>query len=186
MKTRIIQVIWLALLLTVFVPPVFSTPNFKRPGVLKTGGIIRGYSDEEKDRHEFQGYCNQLEIAREASSDEQRNIRVTECAVTAANEFDIDIDGKMLFTLIMIVAWGAMVRSVLKCYEIALPYTVVLMISGLIIGAFSKAYCEPLHEYTAIARISSKVILFTFLPILIFESAFNIPVHKFYRSGAQV
>jgi NhaP-type Na+/H+ or K+/H+ antiporter len=116
-------------------------------------------------------------------SDEQRSIRVTECAVTAANELDIDINGKMPFTLIMIVAWGAMVRSVLKCYDISLPYTVVLMISGLIIGAFSKAYCEPLHEYTAIEKISSKVILFTFLPILIFESAFNIPVHKFYSSS---
>jgi len=92
----------------------------------------------------------------------------------------------MLFTVIAIVTWGALVRVILNSFEIPIPYTVILMLSGLLVGVFAKVYCRQIEQYTAIARISSKVILFTFLPILIFESAFNIPVHKFYRSGIQV
>lgn len=95
------------------------------------------------------------------------------------------IDGKMLFTLIMIVLWGAVVRAVINAFELNVPYTVVLLVSGLIVGAISKQFCPELHEYTAIARISAKVIFFTFLPLLIFESSFNIPVHTFKKSAIQ-
>jgi hypothetical protein len=67
-----------------------------------------------------------------------------------------------------------------------LPYTVILMISGFGIGYISKEYCQAFQKYTAIARTPPVVILFTFLPVLIFESAFSIPVHTFMRSAGQV
>jgi hypothetical protein len=109
-----------------------------------------------------------------------------ECSVTHPHEFDISVDGKMLFTLIVIITWGAIIRAVIHNFEFKVPYTVVVMISGLIIGGFSNYYCSKLFEYTAIARISSDIILYTFLPLLIFESAFSIPVHTFAKSALQV
>ena len=94
----------------------------------------------------------------------------------------------VLFTLMMMCAWGATVRAIAKRFQIKIPYTVILLISGAVIGALShvKKLCGELHKYTAIARVSPQHILYTFLPILIFESAFSISVHTFIRSLSQV
>jgi CPA1 family monovalent cation:H+ antiporter len=53
-----------------------------------------------------------------------------------------------------------------------LPYTVGLVLVGLVLGALAErvAWLEPLHELT----LSPEIILFIFLPTLIFESAFNL------------
>lgn len=54
----------------------------------------------------------------------------------------------------------------------SLPYTVGLVIVGLLLGALSQRveFLEPLRELT----LSPEIILFVFLPTLIFESAFNL------------
>ncbi|NIM50582.1 MAG: Na+/H+ antiporter [Gemmatimonadales bacterium] len=53
-----------------------------------------------------------------------------------------------------------------------LPYTVGLVLVGLVIGALAERVdvLEPLHQLT----LSPEIILFVFLPTLIFESAFNL------------
>jgi CPA1 family monovalent cation:H+ antiporter len=53
-----------------------------------------------------------------------------------------------------------------------LPYTVGLVLLGLVLGALAERveWLEPLHELT----LSPEIILFIFLPTLIFESAFNL------------
>ena len=97
-----------------------------------------------------------------------------------------DLDLQMLFVLMLMIAHGAFVRTILRYFKLSIPYTVVLMLSGLILGYLSSKFCQPLHTYTAIARIPPKIILFVFLPVLIFESAFSITPHIFVRSLCQV
>ncbi|CAN0256523.1 unnamed protein product, partial [Hapterophycus canaliculatus] len=72
-----------------------------------------------------------------------------------------------------------------------LPYTVILLLLGVIFGLV-------LHEevfgdmgvvgesLTRWAGVDSQIILFVFLPILIFESAFETDVHIFRREFWQV
>lgn len=92
----------------------------------------------------------------------------------------------MLFSLSLILLLGAIIRFVIKKLNQSLPYTVILLICGIVIGIFSKTFCKQLHQYTAIARVHPKVILFIFLPIIIFESAYAIPTHVFMKSIVQV
>jgi CPA1 family monovalent cation:H+ antiporter len=56
--------------------------------------------------------------------------------------------------------------------RINLPYTVGLVLLGLVLGVVSDRYeaLEPLHQIA----LSPELILFVFLPTLIFESAFNL------------
>ena len=93
---------------------------------------------------------------------------------------------RMLFVLMLMFAYGALIRTILKVLKINLPYTVLLMLSGLLLGSLSTKFCDTLSSYTAIARIPPKIILFTFLPVLVFESAFSITPHTFLRMLAQV
>lgn len=84
------------------------------------------------------------------------------------------------------MCWGALVRVVLRRFHLNIPYTVVLMLSGFGFGFISKHFCDELHIFTAVARIHPEIILLTFLPVLIFESAFSISVHTFTRSAISV
>ncbi len=57
--------------------------------------------------------------------------------------------------------------------RLKLPFTVVLVICGMGLSYLTRAYSDslpPLHEL----EISPGLILFVFLPTLIFESAFNL------------
>ena len=92
----------------------------------------------------------------------------------------------MLFVLFMIVLWGALVRTFLRVFKIKLPYTVLLMCSGIIFGIAGRYKCYDLYTYTALARIKPEVLLFAFLPILVFETAFGISSHVFWRAASQV
>ncbi|CAG7734240.1 unnamed protein product [Allacma fusca] len=95
---------------------------------------------------------------------------------------------RILLVLILMIAYGAFIRTVIKIFELKIPYTVLLMLSGLLIGCLSNNahLCEYMYTFTAIARIPPKIILFAFLPILIFESAFSITPHTFMRSVVQI
>ncbi|ODN05244.1 Sodium/hydrogen exchanger 8, partial [Orchesella cincta] len=161
--------------------PVAS--KYNKP--LIPGTTIRAYKDEEIDKQEFKAVCKLGFIIRE-KPDELENTE--ECAVEEPNEFDVRDDLPMLFTLIVICAWGGFVRALTHHFHISIPYTIILLVSGLIVGGLSHivAFCNTLHKYTAIARISPQHILYTFLPILIFESAYAIPVHIFVKSSLQI
>ncbi|KAL9955551.1 hypothetical protein ACROYT_G036889 [Oculina patagonica] len=78
---------------------------------------------------------------------------------------------------------GAIVRQLMKGWPI--PYTVVLIVLGLCFGAISGALPE-LQKYTTMASQDPHLILTTFLPVLLFESAFAMDVHIFYKMFWQV
>ncbi|XP_074660935.1 sperm-specific sodium:proton exchanger-like [Tubulanus polymorphus] len=78
---------------------------------------------------------------------------------------------------------GAISRSLLK--RLPIPYTVFLMVVGLLFGTLSR-YVESVQEYTTMARADPHIILFVFLPVLVFESAFDMEAHTFFRSFAQI
>lgn len=57
------------------------------------------------------------------------------------------------------------------------------MVVGLLIGlATNSSTLSFLHEYTSISDISPRLMLLTFLPTLIFESAFVLDVHIFRKT----
>jgi len=89
----------------------------------------------------------------------------------------------------MIMALGAVVRTVINIYDLNFPYTVILMVAGIILGfgtRINEDFCESWSMYTMISRINPSIILNVFLPALIFESAFSMNVHTFLKSGVSV
>ncbi len=67
-----------------------------------------------------------------------------------------------------------------------LPYTVILIVIGLIIGALPKwERLEFMQDYLTIARLDPHLMLIIFLPTLIFESAFVMDVHTFKKTIVQ-
>lgn len=79
---------------------------------------------------------------------------------------------------------SALVRHALKSTPV--PYTVLLMVVGLIIGAFSEMEALTfLQDYTKLGALDPHLMLFVFLPTLIFESAFVMDVHTFRKTIGQ-
>lgn len=75
-------------------------------------------------------------------------------------------------------------RHVLK--HTPIPYTVILIVLGLAFGAATNAEAlSILQDYTGLARMDPHLMLFVFLPTLIFESAFVMDVHTFRKTIAQ-
>ncbi|ESO95291.1 hypothetical protein LOTGIDRAFT_160411 [Lottia gigantea] len=82
-------------------------------------------------------------------------------------------------------ALGALVRQVVESIPVKLPYTVLLLLLGVLFGLISKNV-PSVHEYANIVETDPHIILHTFLPVLIFESAFAMEVHTFKRTFFQV
>ncbi|WP_028108483.1 cation:proton antiporter [Ferrimonas futtsuensis] len=95
-----------------------------------------------------------------------------------------------LLFLILSLLVGALVRHSLK--GLPVPYTVVLLIIGLLLGLVQRAGVftgtTPMLAQTLelVSQISPQVILYLFLPTLIFESAFSLEVHLFRRMAPQI
>lgn len=78
----------------------------------------------------------------------------------------------------------ALVRHVLK--HTPIPYTVILIILGLAFGAASNAEALSfLQDFTGLARIDPHLMLYVFLPTLLFESAFVMDGHTFRKTIGQ-
>ncbi|XP_028411372.1 sodium/hydrogen exchanger 10-like isoform X2 [Dendronephthya gigantea] len=77
----------------------------------------------------------------------------------------------------------ALCRQIMKGWPI--PYTVVLIFLGLVFGIFSASF-EDVQVYTTMASQNPHLILTTFLPVLLFESAFAMDVHTFYKMFWQI
>ncbi|ODM92699.1 Sodium/hydrogen exchanger 7, partial [Orchesella cincta] len=91
---------------------------------------------------------------------------------------------KFFATVFGMIGIGALLRTLIKVFKINLPYTVLLMMIGMGFGALSniRSWCPTWTPYTGVARTEPKIILYVFLPILIFESSFNMKAHLFFRS----
>lgn len=69
------------------------------------------------------------------------------------------------------------------CPKLKLPYTIGVLLFGLLAGALLSRLegQTPLHLLSAGGRIGHELIIFVFLPALVFESAFSIKVHAFRK-----
>ncbi|CAL8091440.1 unnamed protein product [Orchesella dallaii] len=95
---------------------------------------------------------------------------------------------KFFATTFGMIGIGALLRTLIKVFKINLPYTVLLMMIGMGLGALSniRSLCSTWTPYTDVARTEPKIILYVFLPILIFESSFNMKAHLFFRSSISI
>ncbi|SDJ28180.1 NhaP-type Na+/H+ or K+/H+ antiporter [Ferrimonas sediminum] len=96
----------------------------------------------------------------------------------------------ILVFIILALLIGAAVRHALK--QRGLPYTVALLVVGLAIGLAHRGellitWAPVLDEaFELVAEITPHIILYVFLPTLIFESAFSMEAHLFRRMFLQI
>lgn len=97
----------------------------------------------------------------------------------------------VLLFVILALMIGALVRYLLKGSQV--PYTVALLLLGIGIGllhrydVFQQPNLSTLGQtLDLVADISPHLIMFVFLPTLIFESAFAMEVHLFRRMFLQI
>ena len=79
---------------------------------------------------------------------------------------------------------GAILKSLLK--HSRLPYTVGLFAIGIILGVMNRTgvfqSLPELHDaVSSVANINPDLILYLFLPILIFDAAYELNLHIFKR-----
>jgi len=95
----------------------------------------------------------------------------------------------LLFVCLAFVI-GAVVRHSLK--RTAIPYSVVLLLLGLLIGSISRYFLTSNDDHPIaqmmqmIVNIDPHLILYLFLPALVFESAFAMDTHLFKRMFMQI
>lgn len=70
------------------------------------------------------------------------------------------------------------------CRNLPIPYTVFLVILGMLLGSISRTWPHlvQLHEF----HLTPELVLFLFLPALIFESAFNLDARQLVKDLAPI
>ncbi len=96
----------------------------------------------------------------------------------------LDLLAPLLFVVIGLVA-GAVLKSLLK--HSSLPYTVCLFCLGVVFGLLSRFNLLPdvgiMHTaIDAVANMNPDLILYVFLPLLIFDGAYEMDLHVFRKS----
>eukprot|EP01135_Chromosphaera_perkinsii_P008623 Nk52_evm65s1401 gene=Nk52_evmTU65s1401 len=90
---------------------------------------------------------------------------------------------KIVLFLFCCIAIGAAVKYYMR--RTPVPYTVLLMVIGLGVGSIS-ANSSGFESYTTLASIDPHLILYIFLPTLLFESGYALEVHLFKKTIVQV
>ena len=97
----------------------------------------------------------------------------------------------LLVFFVITILIGIVLRALLKRSAL-MPYSVALLLVGICLGSFVNGdYNNPfLSEITAAfnlaSQLNAELILFIFLPALVFESAFSLEVHLFKRMFSQI
>jgi len=92
----------------------------------------------------------------------------------------------LLFIVIALVL-GTLTRHLLK--RMPIPYTVLLVVVGVLLGVatrfdfFAKSMEEVVRSIAWAGAINPHVVLFVFLPTLIFEAAFGMDWHTFRKTA---
>ena len=132
-----------------------------------------------------------LEIISDIS-DSEPNISTSESAHTEHSENNHGPDTSALFFIIIALIIGAATRHFLKA--LPFPFTVLLLLIGLILGVVTRL--DFLNHWGSVdvsfladsitwaANIDPHLLLYIFLPILIFEAAFAMDLHTFKKSAA--
>jgi len=85
---------------------------------------------------------------------------------------------------------GIILRRLLK--NTAIPYSVALLLLGMLIGSMldfeltTPIFNEVKASFSLASQLDSNLIMFIFLPALVFESAFSLEVHLFKRMLSQI
>ena len=103
----------------------------------------------------------------------------------AGGDSSSGLDMSPLLFIILSLFIGINTKRFLR--KVPIPYTVILLIIGVVIGAFNRYHWfDDLNLLTNsidwASHISSEIILYVFLPTLIFEAAFDLDVHTFKKS----
>ena len=103
----------------------------------------------------------------------------------AAGDSSSGMDMSPLLFIILSLFIGITTKRFLR--NIPIPYTVILLIIGILLGTADRLeWFESIpFMHNAIdwaGHIHYKIILFVFLPTLIFEAAFDLDVHSFKKS----
>ena len=93
----------------------------------------------------------------------------------------LDVDGHLVFLFISLsLLLGLLIRQLCFYYRLPIPYEVLLLISGVLLGLFlllddgSHANNDLVSSLYLFATINPSLLLYVFLPILLFDSAFTI------------
>ncbi|MBT4835970.1 MAG: sodium:proton antiporter [Methylococcales bacterium] len=97
------------------------------------------------------------------------------------------------FSILLFVIFSLLIGALLKAvmHKSRLPYTVVLLLIGIAAGGLNQIGLfgtETLMSniFTQVGHIDPHLILFLFLPTLIFESAYSMEPHLFFRIAPQI
>lgn len=94
----------------------------------------------------------------------------------------------ILLFVVFALLLGALVKAIMRNFR--LPYTVVLLligIGGAMISRFEWVELGAIDTVlTQVGAIEPHLILYLFLPILIFESAYSMEPHLFFRIAPQI
>ncbi|XP_035704724.1 sodium/hydrogen exchanger 8 isoform X2 [Folsomia candida] len=135
----------------------------------------------DDDAFEFRQFCESSELLRQHSG----NSSVVTAVCLERSDFDNN-DLIQLLSIVIILGVGAFVREVLGRLPLKIPYTVAIFFVGLGVGRLSDEICPILDDFVAIVQLKPQLILSTFLPVLIFESAMEINIHTFRRTLPQI
>lgn len=97
----------------------------------------------------------------------------------------VEHESAIIFFIFSSCACGVLVRRVIQSLNLKMPYTVVLLVLGVLFGLLS-GQSNSIHEYASVVNIDPHLLLNIFLPVLIFESAFAMEVHTFLKTFIQV
>ncbi|WP_267874799.1 cation:proton antiporter [Shewanella psychropiezotolerans] len=97
---------------------------------------------------------------------------------------------QLLVFFVVAIILGILLRRLLK--NTAIPYSVALLVLGMLIGSVLdyEVHSPFLHElkssFLLASQLDANLIMFIFLPALVFESAFSLEVHLFKRMFSQI
>ncbi|MBE7215566.1 sodium:proton antiporter [Shewanella benthica] len=97
---------------------------------------------------------------------------------------------QLLVFFVVAIILGILLRRLLK--NTAIPYSVALLVLGILIGSVLdyEVHSPFLHElkssFLLASQLDANLIMFIFLPALVFESAFSLEVHLFKRMFSQI
>ncbi len=81
---------------------------------------------------------------------------------------------EIVFVLVVLLGIAMLVTG--TCRNLPVPFTVILVLIGMLLGYLSHVlhFMEPLQGFT----LSPEIMLFVFLPALIFESGFALDARQ--------
>ncbi len=96
----------------------------------------------------------------------------------------------LLMFFVVAIILGIILRRLLQ--NTAIPYSVALLLLGMLIGSVldfeltTPIFNEMKSAFSLASQLDSNLIMFIFLPALVFESAFSLEVHLFKRMLSQI